>query len=276
MDAQPSEEHSSLPTERRELGGTLPSQELFDDLMRGPRKQAQFFNDILSGQAGTSELTENQISSELNSYENDWMVKHLKKTTEDYQSLVLSSPENIPQRSELSFHIINQFIMPQWHRLLVSPKYPKMDAIDLNTAQIRLAMESAKIIALRNNFEQQDLYNDELRAFDAMIELLQMSIDGEIRNQPNLITVPHPEIGSQSQTADFLIFEPKDDGTFSKRDVQTADILDPSLAPGAVAVDLLQKLRVNTLSRRPEFQDKKVFHKLILSRKTAASFNLEQ
>ena len=275
MDAQPSEGHSLLPTERRELGGTLPSQELFDDLMRGPRKQAQFFNDILSGEAGTSELTENQIGSELNSYENDWMVKHLKKTTEDYQSLVLSSPENIPQRSELSFHIINQFIMPQWHRLLVSPKYPKMDAIDLNTAQIRLAMESAKIIALRNNFEQQELYNDELRAFDAMIELLQMSIDGEIRNQPNLITVAHPEIGSQSQTADFLIFEPKDDGTFSKREVQTADILDPSLAPGAVAVDLLQKLRVNTLSRRPEFQDKKVFHKLILSRKTAASFNPE-
>ena len=273
MDAKPPEEFSSLPIERHERGGVLPSQELLDELMEGPRKQVKFFNDVVFSEPPTNSLTESEISSELNSYETDWIVKHLKNITEDYQSLVLSSPENLPQRSELSFHIINQFIMPQWHRALVSPKYPKMDTIDLETAQIRLAMESAAILSDRQKFEgPQELFDNELRDFDAMINLLQLSIDGEYRGQPNLVVVPYPKIGSAADQTDFLIFAPTDDGAYSKREVRSSEILNPALAPGAVAVDLLKNLRVSTLSRRPEFQDKKVFHKLILSRENTKTF----
>jgi hypothetical protein len=276
MDAQSSEDFSSLPNERRELGGVLPSQELLEKLMEGPRKQANFFNDLVFNDQATSGITESQISSELNSYETDWIVKHLKNITEDYQSLVLSSPENLPQRSELSFHIINQFIMPQWHRALVSPKYPKMDTIDLETAQIRLAMESTSILSDRQKFEgPRELFDNELRDFDAMINLLQLSIDGEYRGQPNLVVVPYPKIGTGTDQTDFLIFEPTDVGIYNKREVLSSEILDPAFAPGTVAVDLLKNLRVSTLSRRPEFQDKKIFHKLILSRETAKNFTPE-
>ena len=276
MDAQPSEEFSSKPDERRELGGTLPSQELLDKLMEGPRKWSQFFSTIVSNDPETRGFTDNEVGDELDAYP-AWLEEHIKPTSAEYQSLVLASPNNLPQTSELSFHIINQFVMPQWHRALVSPKYPKMDSIDLETAQILIAMESAKILASRTKHDgPQDLFDNELRDFDTMIHLLQMSIDGEYRNQPNLLTVPHPEIGKESLQADFLIFEPKDDGSFSKKEVLSADILDPSLAPGAIAVDLLHKLRISSLSRRPEFQDKKVFHRLILSRETAKSFSPEQ
>jgi len=276
MNTQPFEESSSSSDERRETGGVLPSQELLDVLMEGPRKWSHFFNTIVSSSPEASGFTDKEVSDELDAYP-AWLEEHIKSTNNEYQSLVLSSPHNLPQRSELSFHIINQFIMPQWHRAVVSPTYPKMDAVDLETAQILLAMESTKILTSRTKHEgPQDLFNNELRDFDTMINLLQMSIDGEYRNQPNVIAVPHPEIGSESHQADFLIFEPKDDGTFSKKEVQSANILDPSLAPGAVAVDLLQKLRISTLSRRPEFQDQKVFHRLILSRETAKAFNPEQ
>lgn len=276
MDAQPSEEYSSKPDERRELGGTLPSQELLDTLMEGPRKWSQFFNTIVTSTPETHGFTDSEVSDELDAYP-AWLEEHIKPTSIEYQSLVLASPHNLPQTSELSFHVINQFIMPQWHRALVSPKYPKMDTVDLETAQILLAMESTKILASRTKHEgPQDLFDSELRNFDTMIHLLQMSIDGEYRNQPNVIAVPHPEIGSESNQADFLIFEPKDDGSFEKREVRSADILDSSLAPGSAAVELLQKLRVSSLSRRPEFQDKKVFHRLILSRETAKTFSPEQ
>jgi len=265
MDALPGEDFSSnTPNERRELGGTLPSQELLNDLMRGPRKLAQFFDDSISIQPKASELTKNKIEGELNSYPL-WLAEHLKPITKEYQSLVLASPENVPKRSELSFHTINQFIMPQWHRVLVSPKYPKMDSVDLETAQIFIAMESMKIMSARNQFEgPQDLFDNELYDFDTMLNLLQLSIDTENRNQPSVIAVPHPK-------ADFLIFELTEDGTFNKRVVQSSKILDPSLKPGSVAAELLQKLRVSSVSRRPEFQEKSVLHKLFLSRETAKS-----
>ena len=277
MDAKPPEEFSSLPVERHERGGVLPSQELLDGLMEGPRKQAKFFKDVVFSGTDTNGFTEGEISSELNSYETDWIVKHLKNIAEDYQSLVLSSPENLPQRSELSFHIINQFIMPQWHRAVVSPKYPKMDSVDLETAQIRLAMESATLLSDRQKFEgPRELFDNELRDLDAMINLLQLSIDGEYRGQPNLVVVPFPKIGSHPEQTDFLIFEPTDDGAYNKREVHSSEILDPTLTPGKVAVDLLKNLRISTLSRRPEFQDKKIFHKLILSRENTKTFNREK
>jgi len=277
MDESAEDFSSNQPPERRETAEALPSHALLNELLEGPRKRVQFFNTILSGQSEAGELSDRQITGELHSYEHHWLKENLKTINDTYQSLVLSSPETLPQRSELSFHIINQFIMPLWHRVLVSPKYPKMDAVDLETAQIRLAMESAKIISTRSSFEgPQDLFNNELRDFDTMIHLLQLSIDSELHSQPNVIVVPHPEIGSEHHQADFIIFEPTEEGPFQKREVYSSDIISSAVTPGTAAMDLLQKLRISSLLRRPEFQDKKIFHRLILSRETAKTFHPQQ
>jgi len=277
MDGKPKEEYSSSkPDERHEVVNALPSQVLLNELMEGPRERVRFFNDIISGQDSATELTPKQITGELNSYEQHWLKKYLKTINDEYQALVLSSPETLPQRSELSFHIINQFVMPQWHRALVSPKYPKMDTVDLETAQIQLAMESAGILSTLNSFNQTELPNNELRDIDAMINLLQLSIDGELHGHPNLIAVPHPEIGSEHHRADFLIFEPTEDGAFNKREVQLEEIIDPTLAPGAVAVEKIKNIRINSVFRRPEFQDKAVRNKFFLARKAIMSFNPER
>lgn len=274
MEVQPHEEPPSTEqTEWQKTVISLPSHELLNNILVGPREKVAFFNDIISGPLPNTQLTQKELHGELLHYGDYWLTKHLDTINKEYQSIVLTSPDTLPQRSELSFHIINRFVMPQWHRIIVSPKYPKMDAFDLQTAQIQLAMESAKIIANRTSFNEEGLLNNELYDLDAMISLLQMSIDSTLRNQPDIIVVPHPEIGSEHHQADFLIFEPNEDNTFQKREVQSADILDPSLAPGTIAVDVLENLKISSISRRPEFQNKAAFHKLILAREVAHSFN---
>ena len=280
MDGQPTEEFSSIePNERQQIGTDLPSFELLNEIMEGPRKRAEYFSLTIAERYPTGSLDETKektsqqvartITGQLESYQKHWLSRHLATVKDEYQSLVTSSPEILPQKSELSFHIINQFIMPQWHRVLVSPKYPKMDTMDLETAQIRLAIESASLLPAKNTANQAEVLNHERRDIDAMITLLQLSIDGELQNQPGLVTLPHPEMGNVSSPADFLIFEPTYDGTFNKVEVTSAQVLDPSLAPGMVAIELLNNLRINSISRRPEFQDKVAFHKLLLAHQKA-------
>jgi hypothetical protein len=277
MNAHPEEEFASnIPVERRELDGTLPSQELLDELMKGPRKWATYFNDAIQERFSPDEpsdthetQTTQKISSQLNTYEQLWIKKYLPSINNQYQTIVTTSPETLPQQSELSFHIINQYIMPQWQRVLVSSKYPKMDIKDLEAAQIRLAIESSSLFQAQHSFEQSNLLNNELLDIDAAIQLLQMTIDGESHNQPGIITVPHPEMGSEHNAADFLVFEPMSDNTFKKTELTSADILSPRQTPGLVAIDLLDNLRLNLISRRPEFQDKAEFHKFVLAHKNA-------
>lgn len=280
MDAQPAEEFfSTNPEELRKIGETLPSQELLGGLMHGPRTHANYFNKTLlewypTGEHTNTEHSDEQqsariVAGELQLYERVWLKNHLGPINDTYQSIVTSSPETMPQRSELSFHIINQFIMPQWHRILVSPKSPKMDTFDLQTAQIKLAIESVELATNQNDFEPTNLIENELRDIDTMIDLLQLSIDGELHDRPNIIVVPHPEMGREQCQADFIIFEPTPENTFSKKEIDSSDIRDPAQTPGVTAIELLNNLRINSLSRRPEFQDKTAFHKLVLAHRKA-------
>jgi hypothetical protein len=285
MDALPAEESSSnIPAERRELGGGLPSQESLDEILEGPREKAQFFNRIISERfpAGgrdklkqkAEEQTARIVSGELNSYEHHWLKRHLIPINEEYQSIVSSSPETIPQRSELSFHIINQFIMPQWHRILVSPKLPRMNDADLSTAQVQLAIESAAILTAKKEFQINDFFDNELRDIDAMIDLLQLSIDGKLLDMPGVIAVPHPEIGSAHHDTDFLIFQPTHEGLFDKIEVRTEEVIDETRAPGSVAVDTLKNIRISTLTTsHPEFQNRSNFSKLLRARESVRTFN---
>lgn len=279
MNAQPAGEFSpNEPNERQKKVGNLPSFELLDNLMGHPRELAEYFNSTICEQytpdgldemsSETSQQAARTVRGELATYE-DWLNKHLIHTVDEHRSLVTSSPETLPQRSELSFHVINQFIMPQWRRVLVSPKDPKMDAIDLETAQIRLAIESVSLLPTRDSFDQTEVLDNELRDIDAMIKLLQFSIDGELHNQPGVVTVPHPKMGSQHSEAGFLIFAPTDNGSFIKTEVALSEVTDLAQAPGMGAVEFLNNLRIHLISSRPEFQSKVEFHKFILAHQKA-------
>ena len=283
MDAQPAtEDASNTPVERQYTNGITLSQELFDELMEVPRKSALYFNERITEEfpAGDKdtpkdsvvEQTSRHTKGQLERYEKHWLKRHISSFTEGYHSLIASSEEERPQQSELSFHTINQFIMPQWHRLLVSPKSPRMDAFDLETAQIQLAIESASMLTAQSGFEQDDAYHNELADLDGMITLLQLSIDSNVHNQPDIITVPYPKRANIPGQPDFLIFEPTHDGSFAKAAISKQEILNPPQQPGATAVSILKNLRISTVSRRPEFQDKANFHKLLLAREGVRSF----
>jgi hypothetical protein len=286
MDAQPHGEHDTPQhLERRYEDGILPAQKLLDSLMEGPRNWAQYFEHSIYEQFPAGERDKPRvkvdeknariISSQLDSYEEHWLKRHLATISDEYTSIIRSAPEALPHRSELSFHIINQFIMPQWHRLLVSPKYPKMNTDDLEAAQIRLAMESAMLLSSKNAFEDEELLTNELLDIDAMINLLQLSIDGVLYDQPDIIAVPHPEMGTERHQADFLIFESTHGDGFLKTEVHRDEIITTSL-PGSAAVEMLNNLRVSSISRRAEFQDKAAFSKLLRARESVRSFTPKQ
>lgn len=286
MNAQPAKEpakepSSNIPVEPRTNEVGL-FQESLEEILEGPRKRALIFQERIAEEFPTGgkdtpkddriEKTARSTHAQLNEYEKHWLKRHLSSITEEYYSLIASSPEARPQQSELSFHTINQFIMPQWSRVLVSPKSPRMDAFDLETAQIQLAIESASILTAQNNVEHDDVYRNELTDIDGMIALLHLSIDVAIHNQPDIIAVPHPKHADAPQQPDFLVFTSTYDGSLIKIAVNKQEILDSAKQPGAIAVSILKNIRINTVSRRPEFQDKASFHKLLLARESVRAF----
>ena len=285
MDAHPKDDASDLPIRRHEFSGSPLSQEVFDTLMDGPRGQAQFFRESLLKQYPDNSSTANRepheqqddrsVRGELLRYEKQWLKQHLASTQDDYYALLRSSPESIPQQSELSFHIINQSILPQWHRLLVSSQSPKMSTLDLKTAQISLAIESAKMLVVQEGIERSTALTHQLTDIDAMIQLLQLTIDSELHNQPNLIAVPYPKTNTEARQPDFLVFTRNDNQSYKRIDIQKSDILDARATPGASAIELLTNLRISTIARRPEFQNKTAFRALLLARESIRPFEAQ-
>jgi len=273
MNVLPTEDSSSNTPDKQKLEAFSPSHELLDAQLKHPREQAQYLKNLVDKTSPVDEQEIKMIKDELHFY-SDWVNDSIKVIDAQYQPIVTSAPELFPQRSELLFHKINRFVMPQWNRLFVSPRSPKMDAFDLETAQIQLAIEGVSILSAKNELNE-ELSNNELINIEAMINLLVMPIEAEQRKQPSIIVIPHPDIGTEDTTADFLVYEQGADGTFNKREVRTTDMVDPLLKPGTVAMEVLKNLRINTISRRPEFQDKRAFHDLILARQAIKNFNQE-
>ncbi len=286
MNAQSPEGNASHePTERRKKGGELSSQDLLDELMEGPRMWADTINGLITERfptggrdlqkANPEEKTAKDIDALLRRYREEWLTPHLAKTNKKQQAIVASALEPLSPQSELSFHIISRLIIPQWYRVLVATKSPKTNNFHPETVQIRLAMESAKLIAAKKESNQPEFYDSALNDIDGMTSLLQLVIDDEKYDLNRLIVAPHPEIGRQNRSADFLIFERQYNDSFEKIEVKSEDILDPSLAPGSVAVNVLKNIRFQTISRRPDFQVKGMLGEVMVARERVRDFNQE-
>lgn len=278
MDHQPFEDFPLSSAGRREKNIALPSEERLENLMKGPRKQARYFNDTIAEQYPTrsgdetlsvaSIQTPKIISGELDKYEAQWL-RHLPGTEKKFQSLASSSSDVVLQKRELLFHKINQFIMPQWHDVLGIPKPKKKNSgTGLYSAQIGLAIESTLLLSAVDNFEHINQLDSELNDVDAMILLLQRSIDGEPINEPQ-VYLPHPKMGRKNHQTTFIKFEPTDENSFIKTEVTLQEVLEPEHVPGLVAIHLLSNLRINEVSRRPEFQDRAAFSKFALAHRNA-------
>jgi hypothetical protein len=269
------------PAEKHEAGSTMPLQEGFENPLDGPRKHAKYFDDITAERypvgldalvgASISNQTPKEISQKLKAYEEQWLP-YLSDTEKKLQLLASTSPEILLDRGELLLHKINKCIMSQWHEVLGIPRPKKNREAGLYTSQIKLAVESTLLLSTIDNFEDIDFLDSELNNIDAMIMLLQRSIDGEPMNEPQ-VYVPHPKIGLPNQEVSFLKFEPTDNNSFIKSDISLSDVIEPGHIPGSVAIDVLNKVRINEVARQSEFQDKAQFHKLVLAHQKARLFS---
>jgi len=280
----PEEFNSHESAERRKKGEGLSSQELLDEIMEGPRLWADTFNELISERYPTGGLdlqsddnekkASREIDSQLRQYRESWLRPHLSKTNKQLHSIVANSFEPLDPKNEveLVFHKISQTMIPQWYRALVSSRGSKSNNFHPETAQILLAIEGAKIITLKKSSSQPEYFNDALTNLDAMITLLQMSIDGEMHGMPDSIVLPHPQIGREDRVADFLIFESSYNDTYNMIEVLSENIVDASLKPGTVAVSLLKSTHYPTISRRPDFSTKEAIRDFMRARETIRDF----
>lgn len=266
------------PAEKHEAGITLPSQERLEGLMVGPRKHAKYFDDTIIEQYpaspndevidNSSKQTPKTISSEFDDYEKGWLTPHLADTEKLLQPFVSGAHELSPEGLELLFHKLNQDDMSQWHEVFGIPKPKKNREIALNTAQIRLAIDSVLMLSNVDNFENIEHLDKALNIIDAMIILTQRSIDGGPMNEPQ-VYVAHPRMGLPGQEALFIKFEPTDHNSYLKTELTMPDVIDAGHIPGSVAIEVLNGVRINEVSYRPEFKDKAQFHKLVLAHQKA-------
>ena len=280
----PEEFNSHQSAERRKKGEDLSSQELLDEVMEGPRKWANTFNELVSQRypsggrdlqnAHDEKRASRQIDTRLREYREGWLRPHLSKTNKYVHTAVAQSFDTLDPKNEveLMFHKISEKMIPQWYRALVSSRGPKPNNFHPEIAQVQLAIEGAKIISLQNSSVQPEYYNDALTSIDAMITLLQMSIDGEMHGMTDSIVLPHPQIGREGRTADFLVFDSNDNGLYNKIEVASSEIIDSALKPGTVAVSLLKSTHYPKISRQPDFSTKEAISEFRRSREAVHDF----
>lgn len=282
----PEDFDSQEPAERRKKGEGLSSQELLDKLMEGPRMWADTFDALVSEryptggrdlQSADKEMkASKKIDATLREYREEWQAPHLTKTIKDHQEIVSTALEPLTSESELSFHLMSRLLVPQWYRILVATKNQKTETFRHGTVQIRLAIESARLIDAKNNSLQPELFDASLRDIDGMITLLQLVIDGQLHDMPDALVVPHPQIGRQNRPADFIIFDREHNGSYSKIDVKSESVLDPSLVPGSVAVGVLKnKVHFPAITNDADFRDKSRLGEVMLARSRVRNFNEE-
>ena len=272
----PEGEPSNQPDARRDRSGETPSHHLLDDVMKGPRMWASYFDEQLDLRfpAGgydlkgdkTEAAATRKLFGQLKSYELHWLKKYAAQSTESFRSIGLFEPEELAAYNELTFHVINQHVMPHWYRAFDQRSTSKPEVRTLNAAQIKLALETATLLRFKKEqekeFEDSSYVDQQLADIDTAIALLQVMIDAPYEGLDDVLITPAPLLPDPNQRPGFLVFEPDYQQAYQMDRIDSIELQEnmPSRAPGHLAQIALARTKISSLSFMPEFNDRVTLH----------------
>jgi len=189
-----------------------------EELMKGPRKWASFFDrklyKHLEGSSGDSLLDTN---NQLISYEYGWVEPFLDGIIRDSQGMAFYDEKSASAVNELNFHILNKEFLPMWRRALMPETHPQLAPEEIQLMQTNLALRGAELDLVKNDalkwqkIEESPIglvkaMNGQITEIDAAIVMLEI-----LKDEPQLILLPAPphfeSAYRSSRSIDFIIMD---------------------------------------------------------------------
>lgn len=212
-------------TVAHELQGAPREDAELATLMEGPRKWTSFFDDQLYAHLNEPKGTEADsygLFMSLYNYQKNFLETQLENTTDAVRLHAERDIEAPSGVNELSFHTLNEALLPMWHRLFFGPEMVKLDDETLQAMQTKLAVTSAGIQEKYQAYKEATTdttaqrlltrLGGQLTEIDSAIVMLEV-MKRESGDQPsNMVLVPAPPRfeaahNNHDRLADFLLFD---------------------------------------------------------------------
>lgn len=228
------------------------------ELMKGPRKWASFFDQQLSahlkGEATDSPV---EINTQLNNYEFGWSEPFLDSLILETQNHAFYDKKASSIVNELNFHILNKEFLPMWRRVLLPSLYPQLTRDEIEAMQTGLATRGAELKLVKDEalkwqkIEKSPMglvaaLNGQMTEIDASIVMLEIPKDS-----PHLALLPAPpqfeSTLRNTRSADFIMLDTE---LWHSRGIQVKTYID--------SFKDLTKAAIQKTTRRPtrKYDDK--------------------
>jgi len=279
----PEDTPSNQPSDRRETSGDTPSHLLLNETMRGPRMWAAYLDEQLSTRfpsggydetkARSEEAMLRKILGQLRMYEHSWLKKHAGSSLDEFRSLGFTEPEELQAYDELTLHLINQYIMPHWQKVLAPHISPKLDIRSLAAAQIKLAVESTSLQSFQRDqeaeFEDVSYIDRQITDIDTMIGMIQLMMNAPLDDLGDIVITPKPILPGADAGFDFIAFTPDYRSEYILTPIPSQELGLENQTPGHLARVALARTKISSMSFWPEFNSRDSLHSFMMAKSAA-------